>query len=94
MKKTSIWTKGQVHEEAELENNSKTEKIDPGRQRWTKQPERYKIQEEYRKSANIRGLKMPMHKWKKIMEMYRIYEKPIYDRFINICTLYFCIMNL
>jgi hypothetical protein len=45
-----------VHEEAELENNSKTEKIDPGRQRWTKQPEKYRIQEEYMKSANIRGL--------------------------------------
>jgi hypothetical protein len=50
-----------VHEEAEWENNSKTEKIDPGRRRWKKQPEKYEIQEEYMKSANIRGLKIPMH---------------------------------
>jgi hypothetical protein len=45
--KTSIWTRGQVHEGAEWENNRKTEKIDPGRQRWEKQPEEYQIQAGY-----------------------------------------------
>jgi hypothetical protein len=77
-----------------LGNINKTEKIDPGRQRWTKQTEKYKTQEEYKKSANIRGLKVPMHKWKKIMEVHRIYVDSIYNGYINIYDLYFLYYDL
>jgi hypothetical protein len=77
-----------------LGNINKTEKIDPGRQRWTKQTEKYKTQEEHKKSANIRGLKVPMHKWEKIMAIPRIFVHPIYDCVNNIYDLYFLYYDL
>jgi hypothetical protein len=46
-----------MHEGAEWKNNRKTEKIDPGRQRWKSKPEEYEIQADIMKSADILGLK-------------------------------------
>jgi hypothetical protein len=37
---------------------------------------------------------VPMHKWKKIMEVHRIYVDSIYNGYINIYDLYFLYYDL
>jgi hypothetical protein len=83
-----------MHEGAEWKTNRKTEKIDPGRQRWEKQPEKYEIQAGYHEERR--------HPWledaytllgENYVQARELWEDELYYFLCDYLT-YFFIMNL